>query len=156
MFAAGPVANERKVPIVGTSTTANGITAIGPYVQGRPEDQRNLVAADQLAGGIQRLLLGARGILVGEDSAGSKEQALNAARKLIGRDKVPLILGPTLSNEIRDAVAAVGAGQDLDRPELDRGLVLGLSRGLGAERRPPDVGRSPSPTRIPRAPRSRR
>jgi branched-chain amino acid transport system substrate-binding protein len=32
MFAAGPVANERHVPIVGTSTTANGITAIGPYV----------------------------------------------------------------------------------------------------------------------------
>lgn len=32
MFAAGPVANERKVPIVGTSTTANGITQIGPYV----------------------------------------------------------------------------------------------------------------------------
>ncbi|MDE2364643.1 MAG: ABC transporter substrate-binding protein [Hyphomicrobiales bacterium] len=32
MFAAGPVANERKVPIVGTSTTANGITAMGPYV----------------------------------------------------------------------------------------------------------------------------
>jgi branched-chain amino acid transport system substrate-binding protein len=32
MFAAGPVANSRKTPIVGTSTTANGITAIGPYV----------------------------------------------------------------------------------------------------------------------------
>lgn len=32
MFAVGPVANERKVPIVGTSTTANGITDIGPYV----------------------------------------------------------------------------------------------------------------------------
>lgn len=32
MFAAGPVANEQKVPIVGTSTTAAGITAIGPYV----------------------------------------------------------------------------------------------------------------------------
>ena len=32
MFAAGPVANQRKVPIVGTSTTANGITAMGPYV----------------------------------------------------------------------------------------------------------------------------
>lgn len=32
MFAAGPVANERKIPIVGTSTTAVGITAIGPYV----------------------------------------------------------------------------------------------------------------------------
>ncbi len=32
MFAAGPVANGRKIPIVGTSTTANGITDIGPYV----------------------------------------------------------------------------------------------------------------------------
>ena len=32
MFAVGPVANERKIPIVGTSTTANGITAIGEYV----------------------------------------------------------------------------------------------------------------------------
>jgi branched-chain amino acid transport system substrate-binding protein len=32
MFAVGPVANERKIPIVGTSTTASGITDIGPYV----------------------------------------------------------------------------------------------------------------------------
>ncbi len=32
MFAAGPIANQRKIPIVGTSTTAVGITAIGPYV----------------------------------------------------------------------------------------------------------------------------
>lgn len=32
MFAAGPVANERKIPIIGTSTTAAGITEIGPYV----------------------------------------------------------------------------------------------------------------------------
>jgi len=32
MFAAGPVANERKIPILGTSTTASGITDIGPYV----------------------------------------------------------------------------------------------------------------------------
>lgn len=32
MFAVGPVANERKIPIIGTSTTANGITDIGPFV----------------------------------------------------------------------------------------------------------------------------
>ena len=32
MFAAGPVANDRHVPIIGTSTTANGITDLGPYV----------------------------------------------------------------------------------------------------------------------------
>jgi branched-chain amino acid transport system substrate-binding protein len=32
MFAVGPVANERKIPILGTSTTANGITAMGDYV----------------------------------------------------------------------------------------------------------------------------
>jgi branched-chain amino acid transport system substrate-binding protein len=32
MFAVGPVVNERKIPIIGTSTTATGITAIGPWV----------------------------------------------------------------------------------------------------------------------------
>lgn len=32
MFAAGPVANQLKVPIMGVSNTAKGITAIGPYV----------------------------------------------------------------------------------------------------------------------------
>jgi branched-chain amino acid transport system substrate-binding protein len=32
MFAVGPVTNARKIPIIGTSTTAVGITAIGPYV----------------------------------------------------------------------------------------------------------------------------
>ena len=32
MFAVGPVVNERKIPIIGTSTTAMGITEIGPYV----------------------------------------------------------------------------------------------------------------------------
>ena len=35
-----------------------------------------------------------------EDSAGNKDQAINAARKLIGRDKVVLVIGPTLSNEM--------------------------------------------------------
>ena len=35
-----------------------------------------------------------------EDSAGSKDQAINAARELIGAKKTPLILGPTLSNEM--------------------------------------------------------
>ena len=35
-----------------------------------------------------------------EDSAGQKEQAINAARKLIGRDKVAAIIGPTLSTEM--------------------------------------------------------
>ncbi|MGI4796676.1 MAG: ABC transporter substrate-binding protein [Janthinobacterium lividum] len=46
-------------------------------------------------------LLGGRFInLTVEDSAGNKDQAINAARKLIGRDKVGLIIGPTLSNEM--------------------------------------------------------
>lgn len=46
-------------------------------------------------------VLGGRPIAITyEDSAGNKDQALNAARKLIGRDKVPIILGPTLSNEM--------------------------------------------------------
>lgn len=48
-----------------------------------------------------RGVLGGRKIaLTVEDSAGLKDQAINAARKLIGRDKVIAIIGPTLSNEM--------------------------------------------------------
>ncbi len=35
-----------------------------------------------------------------EDSGGTKDGAINAARKLIGRDKVVALIGPTLSNEM--------------------------------------------------------
>ena len=46
-------------------------------------------------------VLGGQNIaLTVEDSAGNKDQAINAARKLIGRDKVVLVIGPTLSNEM--------------------------------------------------------
>jgi branched-chain amino acid transport system substrate-binding protein len=49
------------------------------------------------AGGV----LGGRPLEIAyEDSAGNKEQAINAVRQLIGAKKVPLILGPTLSNEM--------------------------------------------------------
>ncbi|GAC1346413.1 MAG: ABC transporter substrate-binding protein [Acetobacteraceae bacterium] len=49
----------------------------------------------------QKGVLGGRKIqLTIEDSAASKDQAINAARKLIGRDKVSLVIGPTLSNEM--------------------------------------------------------
>ena len=46
-------------------------------------------------------VLGGRPVaLTVEDSGGTKDGAINAARKLIGRDKVVAIIGPTLSNEM--------------------------------------------------------
>ena len=57
------------------------------------------LARDEInaAGGV----LGGRPLqILFEDSAGQKDQAINAARKLIGRDKVPAIIGPTLSTEM--------------------------------------------------------
>jgi len=46
-------------------------------------------------------VLGGRPIaLTVEDSGGTKDGAINAARKLIGRDKVVALIGPTLSNEM--------------------------------------------------------
>jgi branched-chain amino acid transport system substrate-binding protein len=62
-----------------------------------------------IKGGLELALdeINAKGILGGrkiqltvEDSAANKDQAINAARKLIGRDKVVAIIGPTLSNEM--------------------------------------------------------
>ena len=46
------------------------------------------------------VLGGQKIVLTVEDSAANKDQAINAARKLIGRDKVVTIIGPTLSNEM--------------------------------------------------------
>ena len=54
------------------------------------------VAEANRAGGVKRVPLA----IAYEDSAGSKEQAINAARQLLGRAKVPLLLGPTLSTEM--------------------------------------------------------
>ena len=49
----------------------------------------------------QKGVIGGRKInLIVEDSAANKDQAINAARKLIGRDRVSLVIGPTLSNEM--------------------------------------------------------
>ena len=57
------------------------------------------LAMDEInaAGGV---LGGKKIALIIEDSAGNKDQAVNAARKLVGRDKVPVVIGPTLSNEM--------------------------------------------------------
>ena len=58
-------------------------------------------------------VLGGRKInLVVEDSAADKNQAINAARKLIGRDRVAAIIGPTLSNEMF-AVGPVANGRKI-------------------------------------------
>ena len=46
-------------------------------------------------------MLGGRKIeLLFEDAAGQKDQAITAAKKLLARDKVAALLGPTLSNEM--------------------------------------------------------
>jgi branched-chain amino acid transport system substrate-binding protein len=46
-------------------------------------------------------VLGGRTLaLTVEDSGGTKDGAINAARKLVGRDKVVALIGPTLSNEM--------------------------------------------------------
>lgn len=46
------------------------------------------------------VLGGRKIVLTVQDSAGAKDQAINAARRLIGRDHVVAIIGPTLSNEM--------------------------------------------------------
>jgi branched-chain amino acid transport system substrate-binding protein len=46
------------------------------------------------------VLGGRKIVLYVEDSAADKQQAINAARKLIGRDEVVAIIGPTLSGEM--------------------------------------------------------
>lgn len=57
------------------------------------------LAADQI-NGKGGVLSGRKLNLLFEDAAGQKDQAITAAKKLLARDKVIALLGPTLSNEM--------------------------------------------------------
>ncbi len=71
---------------------------------------------------------GSKLTLITEDTGGNKEQAVNAFRKLIGSDKVNMILGPTLSIE---AFAAAPVAQERGVPVL---TVNATTKGI------PDIG----------------
>ena len=91
--AAGAHAQGAEIPVGAIEILSGPNAAYGVAIRGGLE----LALADVNTKGV----LGGRKIaLTVEDSAGNKDQAINAARKLIGRDKVVTIIGPTLSNEM--------------------------------------------------------
>jgi branched-chain amino acid transport system substrate-binding protein len=82
------------------------------------------LAADQIneAGGINGRPLK----LFVEDSAGTKDMAVNAVRKLIGREKVDVILGPTSSTE---SLAATPIANQRKVPSL---ALTATAKGIAA------------------------
>jgi branched-chain amino acid transport system substrate-binding protein len=72
----GPTARYGVAIRAGFELAAEQINAKGGVIHGRPLE------------------------LVIEDAAGQKDQAITAAKKLLARDKVVVLLGPTLSNEM--------------------------------------------------------
>lgn len=93
-LATTPAVAQETVTIGAIEILSGPSAAYGIAIKGGLE-----LAMDEInaAGGI---LGGKKLALIVEDSAGNKDQAVNAARKLVGRDGVPLIIGPTLSNEM--------------------------------------------------------
>lgn len=72
----GPTARYGTAIRAGFDLAAEQINAKGGVLQGRTID------------------------LIYEDAAGQKDQAINATKKLLARDKVSALLGPTLSNQM--------------------------------------------------------
>src|SRR3954465_15941541 len=90
---ATPVMAQQTVTVGAIEILSGPSAAYGTAIKGGLE-----LALDEInaAGGV----LGGKKIsLIVEDSAGNKDQAVNAARKLVGQQKVPVVIGPTLSNE---------------------------------------------------------
>jgi branched-chain amino acid transport system substrate-binding protein len=108
-------------PLIMTTALALAVAAVPAFVSAQTKDPLTIGAIEVLSGPNNKYGLAIRngfdlaldevnkagGVLGGrplaiayEDSAGNKDQAINAARQLIGNQKVPLILGPTLSNEM--------------------------------------------------------
>lgn len=93
LLATGAAWAQEPVPLGAIEILSGPNAAYGNAIR----DGLNLALADVNKTGV----LGGRKITLAiEDSAGNKDQAINAARKLIGRDKVIAIIGPTLSNEM--------------------------------------------------------
>ena len=93
LLASGAAAAQEPVPLGAIEILSGPNAAYGNAIR----DGLQLALAEVNQKGV----LGGRPIALAiEDSAGNKDQAINAARKLIGRDKVVGIIGPTLSNEM--------------------------------------------------------
>jgi branched-chain amino acid transport system substrate-binding protein len=92
LAAAAPVAHAQ-VPVGAIEILSGPNAAYGTAIKAGLD----LALAEINAKGV---LGGQKIVLTIEDSAANKDQAINAARKLIGRDKVVAIIGPTLSNEM--------------------------------------------------------
>ena len=86
---ASPVMAQQTVTVGAIEILSGPSAAYGTAIKGGLE-----LAMDEIntAGGV---LGGKKLALIVEDSAGNKDQAVNAARKLVGRDKVPVVIGPT-------------------------------------------------------------
>ena len=92
-FTAGPALAQGTVPVGAIEILSGPNAAYGIAIRAGLE-----LALDEV--NVQGVLGGKKIALTVEDSAADKDQAINAARKLIGRDKVITIIGPTLSNEM--------------------------------------------------------
>jgi branched-chain amino acid transport system substrate-binding protein len=92
-FTAGPALAQGTVPVGAIEILSGPNAAYGIAIRAGLE-----LALDEI--NVQGVLGGKKIALTVEDSAADKDQAINAARKLIGRDKVIAIIGPTLSNEM--------------------------------------------------------
>jgi len=90
-FASAVPARAQTVPVGAIEILSGPNAAYGTAIK---------AGLDLALGEIDQANGGRKIALTVEDSAGNKDQAINAARKLIGRDKVVGIIGPTLSNEM--------------------------------------------------------
>ncbi len=92
-FSAGPALAQNPVPVGAIEILSGPNAAYGISIRSGLE-----LALDEI--NVHGVLGGRKIALTVEDSAADKDQAINAARVLIGRDKVIAIIGPTLSNEM--------------------------------------------------------
>jgi len=93
VFGAGPALAQGTVPVGAIEILSGPNATYGIAIRSGLE-----LALDEI--NVKGVLGGQKIVLTVEDSAANKDQAINAARKLIGRDKVIAVIGPTISAEM--------------------------------------------------------
>jgi branched-chain amino acid transport system substrate-binding protein len=92
VLAASPALAATPIPVGAVEILSGPNAAYGVAIKAGLELALDTINAKGIAGQPIALTV--------EDSGGTKDGAINAARKLIGRDHVAAIIGPTISNEM--------------------------------------------------------
>lgn len=140
MFLAGPIADERRVPIISSSTTALGITDLGPFVFRTALPAIDVIPAT-LRAAQQRFGLETAAIMYDTDDAFTRSE-YEVIRGSLGRLGIQIVATETFGSGDTDFSAQLSRIKELEPDAIVVSALLEAAAGILVQAR--EVGIPPS------------